>query len=183
MAEFQVDKGKMAKNTIALYMRMAFTMVVSFISVRVTLAQLGVEDYGLNNLVGSIVSMLSFIQVSMGTSIQRFYCVEIGKGKNGRLKDVFGVAFFVQILIAVIAALLMEIFAIFFLHRMNILPERMFAAQTVFQISIASMILTVVTSPFSAFVRAKELFDKMAILDVIQAVLRLGVLYLLVHIN
>ena len=58
---FQVDKGKIAKNTIALYLRLGFTMVISFFTARVTLEQLGVEDYGLNNLVGSVVSMLTFL--------------------------------------------------------------------------------------------------------------------------
>ena len=79
---FAIDNKKIAKNTIALYIRLAFTMVIGFVTTRVTLQQLGVEDFGLNNLVGSIVSMFSFLNGSMGTAVQRFYCVEIGKGNE-----------------------------------------------------------------------------------------------------
>ena len=120
MSSFNVDKKKIAKNTVALYVRMAFTMVVSFIAARVTLIQLGVEDYGLNNLVGSITSMLSFLQVSMGTAVQRFYSIEIGKNSGGRLKEIFRTGLSIHIIIAVIAIILAEIFAVFFLCKMNI---------------------------------------------------------------
>ena len=138
---FQVNQKKIAKNTIALYIRMAITMVISFFTTRVTLEQLGVEDYGLNNLVGSIVSMFSFINGSMGTAVQRFYSIEIGKGAEGRLKRVFGTGLYLHIIVAVITVFLAEIFAIFFLRRMNIPEDRMFAAQIVFQISIFSLAL------------------------------------------
>ena len=100
---FQIDQQKIAKNTIVLYLRMAFTMVISFLATRVTLQQLGVEDYGLNNLVGSVVSMLSFLNGSMGTAVQRYYCVEIGKGNDGALKQVFGTGLFLHIVVAIVS--------------------------------------------------------------------------------
>ena len=183
MSSFNVDKKKIAKNTVALYVRMAFTMVVSFIAARVTLIQLGVEDYGLNNLVGSITSMLSFLQVSMGTAVQRFYSIEIGKNSGGRLKEIFRTGLSIHIIIAVIAIILAEIFAVFFLCKMNIPQERMHAANVVFQISIISMALNVVSIPYAAFLRAKEYFDKIAILDVGQAIMRLGIIYLLTVVD
>ena len=74
---FTIDTNKIAKNTIALYVRLGVTMVISFFMTRVMLEQLGVEDYGLNNLVASVVSMFSFINGSMGTAVQRFYSYEI----------------------------------------------------------------------------------------------------------
>ena len=73
MVAFAIDNKKMMKNTLVLYFRMAFTMVVSFFTTRVTLEVLGVEDYGLNNLVGGVVAMFSFINSSMGTAVQRFF--------------------------------------------------------------------------------------------------------------
>lgn len=183
MSSFDVDKNKIAKNTIALYIRMALTMVVSFLATRVTLNQLGVEDYGLNNLVGSITSMLSFLQISMGTAIQRFYSIEIGKVSGSKLKEIFRTGLFVHIIIAIIAIILAEVFSVFFLHKMNIPDERMHAANIVFQISILSMALNVISIPYASFLRAKEYFDKLAILDVIQAVLRLGIIYLLTIVD
>lgn len=180
---FSIDKHRIAKNTIALYVRLAFTMAIGFITTRVTLQQLGVEDFGLNNLVGSIVAMFSFLNGAMGTAVQRFYSVEIGKGNADSLKRVFGTGLYLHIWVAAITVFLAEFFAIFFLHKMNVPDERQFAAHVVFQISIVSLGLNIVNVPYSALLRAREMFDKTAILEIIQAVLRLGILYLLVIIN
>ena len=180
---YQIDQRKIAKNTIVLYIRMAFTMVIGFFATRITLEQLGVEDYGLNNLVGSIVSMLSFINGSMGTAVQRYYCVELGKGNNSALKRVFGTGLFLHIFVAAVTLVVAEIFAIFFLHKMNIPLDRMHAAQVVFQVSILSMVLNIVSVPYAALLRARELFDKIAIVEIVQAVLRLLILYLLTIIS
>ena len=180
---YAIDSKKIAKNTIALYLRLGVTMIISFIMTRVMLEQLGVEDYGLNNLVGSIVSMFSFINGSMGTAVQRFYSIEIGKGNIDRLKRIFGVGLYLHIIVAIITVLLAEIFAVFFLHKMNIPQERMFAAQVVFQISIFSLALNIINVPYAALLRAREMFSKTAVVEIIQSFLRLVVLYLLVHIN
>lgn len=180
---FAVDNKKIAKNTIALYIRMAVTMVISFFTARITLEQLGVEDYGLNNLVGSIVSMFSFINGSMGTAVQRFYSIEIGKGNENRLKRIFGTGLYLHIIVAMITLVIAEIFAVFFLHKMNIPEERQFAAQVVFQISVLSLSLNIINVPYAALLRAREMFSKTAMVEIIQSFLRLGVLYLLVIIG
>lgn len=180
---YQINKNKIAKNTIALYIRMGITMVISFLSARVTLQVLGVDDFGLNNLVGSVVAMFSFINGSMGTAVQRFYSIEIGKQNDVRLKRVFSAGLYCHIIVALITLLLTEIFAIFFLGKLNIPAERMFAAQVVFQISIIQMVLDILSVPYSALLRARERFSSTAIIDIIQALLRLGVLYLLYIIN
>lgn len=180
---FEINKRRMAKNTIALYVRMAITMAIGFFTARVTLQQLGVEDYGLNNLVGSIVSMFSFINGSMGTAVQRFYSYEIGKGNEGRLKRVFSTGLYLHIIVAIITLLIAEIFAIFFLKKMNIPEERMLAAQIVFQVSVLSLILNIVNVPYAALLRAREMFDKTAMIEIVQAFLRLGILYMLTIIN
>lgn len=180
---YAVDSKRIATNTIALYIRLGITMIISFFTARITLEQLGVENYGLNNLVGSIVSMLSFINGSMGTAVQRFYSIEIGTGNHDRLKRVFGVGIYLHLIVAVITLIIAEIFAIFFLHKMNIPQERMFAAQVVFQISVFSLILGIVNVPYAALLRAREMFSKTAVVEIVQAFLRLGVLYLLVHID
>lgn len=179
---FVVNSKKIATNTIALYIRLGVTMIISFFTARITLEQLGVEDYGLNNLVGSIVSMFSFINGSMGTAVQRFYSIEIGKGNKSRLGRVFGVGFYLHIMVAVITLIIAELFAVFFLHKMNIPPERMFAAQVVFQISVFSLVVNIINVPYAALLRAREMFSKTAIVEIVQALLRLVVLYLLVHI-
>ena len=180
---FQINKDKIAKNTVALYIRMGITMLISFFATRVTLQVLGVEDYGLNNLVGGIVAMFSFINSSMGTAVQRFYSIEIGKKDDGKLKRVFSAGLYCHIVVALITFLLTEIFAIFFLSKLQIPPERMLAAHIVFQTSIVQMLLNILSVPYSALLRARERFSSTAIIDIIQAVLRLGVLYLLFIIS
>ena len=180
---FTIDSKKIATNTITLYIRLGVTMVISFFMTRVMLQQLGAEDYGLNNLVASVVSMFSFINGSMGTAVQRFYSYEIGKNNEQRLAKVFGVGMYLHICVALITFIIGEVFALFFLHYLNIPDERMFAAQVVFQISMVSLALNIINVPYSALLRAREMFSKTAIVDILQAVLRLGVLYLLVHIN
>lgn len=180
---FQVDKGKIAKNTIALYLRLGFTMVISFFTARVTLEQLGVEDYGLNNLVGSVVSMLTFLNGSMGTAVQRYFSIEIGKDNESNLKKVFGVGLSLHIIVAIFTFIVAEIFAVFFLSKMNIPDSRMWAAQMVFQISVVSLILNILNVPHAALLRAREMFTKMASIEIAIAILRLLVLYLLVTIS
>ena len=175
----QRDNKKIAKNTVALYIRMAITMIVSFFSVRVTLQVLGSEDFGLNNLVGSIVAMFSFINGSMGTAVQRFYSYEIGKGNEQGLSKVFGVGMFLHICVALITLVIGEIFALFFIQQLNIPQERMFAANVVFQISLISLILNILNVPYAAILRAREDFDKFATLDILQAIGRLIILYFL----
>ena len=180
---FQVNTKKIAKNTISLYIRQIITMFISFFTVRVTLNQLGVEDYGLNNLVGSIVSMFSFINGSMGTAVQRFYSYEIGKNNQGVLKRIFGTGLYLHLIVALITLIISEVFAVFFLERMNIPRQRLFAAQVVFQISIFTLVLGIITVPYSALLRSRELFSKTALIEVIQAFLRLANLSLLVFLS
>ena len=180
---FQVNTKKIAKNTITLYIRQIITMFISFFTVRVTLTQLGVEDYGLNNLVGSIVSMFSFLNGSMGTAVQRFYSYEIGKNNQQALRKIFGTGLYLHLLVALVTLIISEVFAFFFLERMNIPRQRLFAAQIVFQISIFTLILGIITVPYSALLRSRELFSKTALIEVVQAFLRLANLSLLVFLN
>ena len=155
--EYEINKKKIASNTIALYIRMGITMIISFFVTRVTLQQLGVEDYGLNNLVGGVVSMFSFLNGSMGTAVQRFYSYEIGRREEEKLGKIFGVSLYLHTWIAIVTVVMSEVFAIFFLSKLNIPAERMTAANIVFQISILSLALNIINVPYSALLRAREM--------------------------
>lgn len=174
---------RIAKNTIALYIRMGITMLISFFTTRITLEILGVDDFGLNNVVASVVSMFGFINGSMGTAVQRFFSIEIGKNNHQFLERIFGTGLYLHTIVAGITFVLTELFAIFFLSKLNIPPERLFAAHCVFQISIVSLVLNILNVPFQALLKAHEEFSKIAVLDVLQAVLKLGVLLLLYRIQ
>jgi O-antigen/teichoic acid export membrane protein len=174
---------RIAKNTVALYIRMGITMLISFFTVRITLDVLGVEDYGLNNVVASIVTMFGFINGSMGTSVQRFISIEIGKKNEQALSKVFSTGLYLHVVVALITLVIAEIFAFFFLSKLNIPSDRLFAAHFVFQVSIFTLILHVLNVPFSALLRAREQFTIIAVLDIIKSVFQLGVLYLLYNIE
>lgn len=177
---FKIDSKKIAKNTLTLYIRQAISMLITFFTVRKTLELLGVVDLGLNNLVGSIVSMFTFVSSSMVTGVQRFLSIEIGRDNKDGLKDIFGVGLYLHLVIALITFFATEIFAFFFLDKMNIPFERLFAAHAVFQFSAISLLLGIMSLPYVALLRAREMFSWTAFVDISQAFLRLGVLYLLV---
>ena len=171
--------SRIAFNTIALYIRTFIVMIISFITARVILQQLGVEDYGLNNLISGVVTMFNFLNMSMGTAVQRFYNVEEAKEGGESAKKIFGSAMLIHLAISAVTLILLEVFAIFFLHRLNIPEERMNVAQWVFQFTSINLILGIITVPPFAYLRAKEEFSKLAVLDVAEAFCRLGILYLL----
>lgn len=177
------NNAKIIHNTYVLYLRNFTTMIISLASARLTLKILGINDYGLNSLVGGIIIMFSFLNLSMGTAVQRFYSIEIGKGRYDNLKKIFGVGMNIHLIIAAISFLLAEVFAVFFLQKLNIPEERLNAAQWIFQFAIAGYILSVINVPYSACLRAREDFSRMAYVEIIQAILKLVVLFLLFHIN
>lgn len=180
---FVINQNAIIKNTIALYVRMGFTMIISFLASRVTLQVLGVEDYGLNNLLSGVVALFSFINGSMGTAVQRFLSFNIGKKDDVRLKKTFGVGLYLYVIITVITFVLLEIFALFFISKLNIPPNRLSIAKIVFQISSLQLVLNIFVVPYAALLRAREEFTKIAYIEIAQAVLRLVCLYLLYVIS
>lgn len=171
--------SRIAYNTIALYIRTFIVMVVSFLTSRVMLEQLGVDDYGLNNLISGVVSMFGFLNISMGTAVQRFFSVEEVKDGGVSAKKIFGSALLIHLSIGAVTLILLEIFALFFLQRLNIPADRVNVAEWVFQFSSITLIAGIVTVPQEAFLRAKEEFSILAIMDILDSVLRLGILYFL----
>lgn len=171
--------SRIAFNTVALYIRTFIVMVISFITARVMLQQLGVDDYGLNNLISGVVTMFNFLNMSMGTAVQRFFSVEEAKDNGISSKKIFGNAMLIHLGIGGVTLLMLEIFALFFLHRLNIPMERMGVAHWVFQFTAINLVLGIITVPPFAYLRAKEEFSKLAIVDIVEAFFRLGILYML----
>ena len=120
MAEQSYSK-RIAKNTFLLYFRMLFTMMVSLYTSRVVLATLGVEDFGIYNVVGGVVTMFAIISTSLSSAISRFITIELGKGDLRRLKTVFSTAVVIQFLMALVVVILAELIGVWFLNnKMNI---------------------------------------------------------------
>ena len=128
----QDNNKRIAKNTLLLYFRMLFMMAVTLYTSRVILNTLGVEDYGIYNVVGGIVSMFGFINGSMSSATQRYITFALGRGDKQRLSTVFSTSLQIHTLIAGIIVLLGETVGVWFLYeKMQIPADRMDAARGV----------------------------------------------------
>ena len=120
MSDQSVNNKRIAKNTMLLYFRMIFIMVISLFTSRINLQSLGVENFGIYNVVGGVVAMFSVFSGSLSVSISRFITYELGKGNQEKLKRVFSTAVSIQIFLAVCITILAEIIGIWFLNnKMN----------------------------------------------------------------
>lgn len=149
------DNQRIAKNTLLLYFRMLFTMAVSLYTSRVVLNALGVEDFGIYNVVGGIVVMLSFLNGAMAGATQRFLNIELGRKDEKQLKKVFSTSLIIHIGVSIVVLLLAETIGLWFLNTcMNISENRMHAANWVYQYSVAAFIVSVISVPYNATIIA-----------------------------
>lgn len=181
MSVEQLSSNKrLAKNTLLLYFRMLFMMAISLYTSRIVLAVLGVDDFGIYNVVGGIVTLLSFLNTSMASATQRFMNIQIGKNDKKGLHLIFSTAQVIHILISVIILLLGETIGLWFLNNcMNISPNRIEAANWVFQFTILSFILTVISVPYNAAIISHEKMSAFAYISIVEAVLKLLMIFLL----
>ena len=180
MSDTSTNNKRIAKNTLLLYVRMLFMMAISLFTSRVILGTLGVEDYGIQNVVGGIVAMFGFLNGSMSSATQRYITFALGKGDKDRLQTVFCTALQIHALIAVIIVLLGETVGLWFLYNKMQLPaDRMNAAFWVLQCSIVSTVVMIVSVPYNACIIAHEKMSAFAYISVLEAVLKLVIVYLL----
>ena len=182
MKESNSNNKRIAKNTIFLYCRMFIMMIISLYTSRIILKTLGVEDYGIYNVVGGVVGMFSIVSSSMSTSISRFITYELGKNDKIRLNKIFSTAINVQMLMGLIIIVLMEAIGVWFLNtHINIPVNRMGAANWVFQLSIVSFVLGLLMVPYNASIIAHEdmgVFAYMSLLDALMKLLIVFSLYI-----
>ena len=175
------NNKRIAKNTLLLYFRMLFMMGISLYTSRVVLNTLGVEDYGIYNVVGGIVAMFGFINGSMSSATQRYITFALGKGDKNRLQTVFSTTLQIHTLIAGIIVLLGETIGLWFLYnKMQIPADRMDAAFWVLQASIISAVVMIVSVPYNADIVAHEKMSAFAYISILEAVLKLVIVYMLV---
>ena len=175
------NNKRIAKNTLLLYFRMLFMMGVALYTSRVVLNTLGVEDYGIYNVVGGVVAMFGFISGSMGSATQRYITFALGKGNKERLSTVFSTTLQIHTLIAGIIVLLGETIGLWFLYnKMQIPADRMDAAFWVLQCSIISTVVMIISVPYNADIIAHEKMSAFAYISVLEVVLKLIIVYMLV---
>lgn len=168
------NNRRIARNTAILYLRMLFVMFVSFFTTRITLKILGVEDYGLQNAIGGVVSMFTFVTATLSAACSRYYSIELGRGDNHRLNQVFSMMLFLYALTGIVLVLLLETVGLWYLlHKVVCAPERMRAAFWFFQFIIGAMIFGLVSVPYSALITAHEHMSLLAWLSIIDISLKL----------
>lgn len=181
MSDHSANNKRIAKNTLFLYIRMFFVMGVTFYTSRIVLLQLGVNDFGIYNLVGGIVLLMGFLNTSMAGATSRFLTFDLGKENFEHLKKTFSSAMQVHIAIALIILLFGESVGVWFINtQLNIPADRMFAANIVYQMSLLSSLVSMIQVPFSASLIAHERMDVYALIEIINVSMKLGAVYLLV---
>ena len=179
-SESQLNNRRIAKNTILLYVRMLLTMAVALYTSRVVLQVIGVTDFGIYNVVGGIVMMLSFLKGAMTTSIQRYLTFYLGKANLQDLRKVFNISVQILAIISFVIVLIAETVGIWFMNTQMIIPaDRFYAAQWVFQLSIITMVLQVMSIPYNAAIVAHERMGAFAYISIAEVLLKLIIVYLL----
>lgn len=178
--DISANNKRIAKNTLVLYVRMFLMMAISLYTSRLVLQALGVEDFGIYNVVGGIVSMMGVINGAMSVSTTRFLTFELGKGDMTRLKQIFTMCVNIYSLLALILFILSETIGIWFLNTQLVIPDdRMVAANWVFQFSILSTIFSLLTNPYNAVIISREKMNIYAYISIADAILKLAIVYLL----
>lgn len=175
------NNKRIAKNTLLLYFRMLFMMVVSLYTSRVILNALGVEDFGIYNVVGGVVAMFTVISGSLSAAISRFITYELGKGDQSKLNRIFSASVTIQLLLSLIIVVLIESVGVWFLNaKMTIPADRMTAANWVLQFSIITFIINLISVPYNAAIIAHEKMSAFAYISILEAVCKLAIAFLII---
>lgn len=174
------NNKRIAKNTLMLYVRMLFSMFVSFYTSRVILAVLGVTDYGINNVVCGVAGMFTFINTTLAGATSRFLTYDIGVGDIDKLKKTFRAALTIHVFLALIIFILCETVGIWLLETKLVIPEeRMFAARIIYQLSVLSTMMMITQVPYNAAIVAHERMDIFAYFGIADVTLKLLIVFML----
>lgn len=175
------NNKRIAINTILLYFRMLLTLVVSLYTSRIVLNTLGIEDFGIYNVVGGVVTMFSFLNSSMASATQRFLSFELGKNEYAQFKKVFSMSVNIHVIIAVAIFILAETIGLWFLNTKLVIPvERMESANWVYQFSILAFIVSVMSVPYNATIIAHEKMKVYAYVSIVEVILKLIIVFALI---
>ncbi|MBU2907268.1 lipopolysaccharide biosynthesis protein [Arenibacter algicola] len=170
----QSNNKRIAKNTAMLYFRMLLIMGVTLYTTRIVLRILGVEDFGIYNVVGGVITMASFLSASMSSAIQRFISFELGQNNLLQLNRVFGMSINIHILISFVVLIIAETLGLWFINTQLTIPtERLIAANWVYQFSVLAFIVNIISVPYNAVILAYEKMSIFAYIGILEVVLKL----------
>lgn len=174
------NNKRIAKNTMMLYFRMIFILFVGLLTTRVVLNTLGIEDYGLYNVVGGFVLMFAFFNGAMSTATQRFITFELARGDIQRQRIAFSTALIIHFALAAIIFILAETVGLWMVYNKLVIPETRFtAALWVYQLSIATCILNIVSIPYNSVIIAHEKMSAFAYISILDVSLKLIIVFAL----
>ena len=183
-SQLHTNSKRIATNSLYLYFRMLLLMVVSLFTTRVVLQSLGVQDYGIYNVVGGIIAMFGIIRGGLSDASQRFLTFEIGLGENGNPQRIFSGCIELHFVLGIIIVLLAEPIGLWFLYNKLQIPEqRLDAAFWVFQISVISAFIIFVSIPYNSLIIAHERMKAFAMITIIEAGLKLFIAYAILLID
>lgn len=173
--ETTAEKNKrIAKNTLLLYFRMLLVMAVSLYTSRLVLQALGVEDYGIYNVVGGFVSLCSVFSASISSAISRFLTIELGRENNERLREVFSASITILFVLCIVIVIIAEPIGLWFVsHKMVIPVERLNAAHWILHLSLLTFCINLVSAPYNATIIAHEKMGVFAYMSIIEIVAKL----------
>lgn len=170
------NNKRLAKNTLILYARMLFTVGISFYSTRLILANLGVSDYGVYNVIGGFVSMFYMVTATMTQAVSRFLTFELGRNDPKKLQQTFSTSLNILLLLALLVVLLSETIGLWFVNtKLNIEPDRMTVANWIYQFSLLSFVLEMISVPYSASVISHEKMGAFAFVTIAKVFLTFGI--------
>ena len=180
MSEVSDNNKRIAKNTLLLYLRSIFLILINLYTSRVVLMSLGVQDYGIYNVVGGMVGLFTMLSNTMASATQRFITYALGEGVFDQLKKVFTTSITIHVILGVIIVVLLEIFGVWLLYnKLSIPTERIDIAFWVMQCSIAALFVNIISVPFNAVIIAHEKMTAFAYISILDALLKLAVAALL----
>lgn len=178
------DKSRIVKNTLFMYIRMFITVGISLYASRVIIDVLGVDNYGIYTIVGGVVLLISFLNVSFTNGFQRFLNFAVGKDDEQEENEVFSNSIIVSVLLAIIIILLLETIGLWFLNNKLSFPEGTIkVVNIVYQISIITFIINLFRAPYNALILAHERFSFYAYITIAESALKLIIIYLLLIIS
>lgn len=168
------NNKRIVKNTIFLYIRMLFIMVVTLYTSRIVLNALGVEDFGIYSVVGGFIMMFALISNSLSVAISRFITFELGSENDSNINSIFSTAVIIQLLISIIVVIMAETVGLWFLNKQMTIPhDRIVAANWVFQLSLLTFVVNLISVPYNACIIAHEKMGAFAYIGLLDALGRL----------
>lgn len=178
MSSNTANTKRIAKNTMFLYIRMLFLMIITFITSRIVLKILGVEDFGIYNVVGGLSSLFVFFRSSLANVTQRYLNIELGKNNIQGASNVFCLHQTIYIVIAIIIVIVAEILGLWLLYNKLVIPAYRFtAALWVFQLTVISMVVTILSVVYNSAIVAHEDMKIYSYTGIYEGLAKLGIAY------